>query len=63
MLILLAGLGAALALEGFAYACAPDFMKRLASMASSLPAADLRQAGFLAAAIGLAIVYVCVKLG
>lgn len=53
---LLLGLGVALALEGFAYAAAPRLMKRVAAAAGLADPAQLRMAGLVAAAIGVAIV-------
>lgn len=53
---LLLGLGIALALEGFAYAAAPRFMKRIAAAAGLADPARLRMAGLVAAAIGVGLV-------
>lgn len=53
---LLLGLGIALALEGFAYAAAPRFMKRVAAAAGLSEPGQLRIAGLVAAVIGVALV-------
>ncbi|MCC5981957.1 MAG: DUF2065 family protein [Oceanicaulis sp.] len=53
---LIVGLGVALVLEGLAYALAPSGMKKLAAMAASAPASQLRIAGLVAVAVGVFVV-------
>lgn len=59
--LLLAALGLMLVIEGLAYALAPDMMKRMAAMISSLSPEELRQSGLMAAIIGALIAYVVVR--
>lgn len=53
---LIVGLGVALVLEGLAYALAPSGMKKLAAMAASASASQLRIAGLAAVAVGVFVV-------
>lgn len=54
---LLTALALAVALEGFAYALFPDAMKRMMRIALDQPAASLRTAGLVAAALGVGVVW------
>ena len=58
---LLAGLGIALAIEGFAYAIAPGGMKRFMRQLQDLPDDQLRQAGLVALFLGAAFVWAMVR--
>lgn len=53
---LLIGLGVALALEGAAYALAPETMKRFLSQIMDMPGDQLRIAGLVALVSGVALV-------
>ena len=53
---LLLGLGVALALEGAAYALAPEAMKRFLSQIMDMPGDQLRIAGLVALVSGVALV-------
>lgn len=55
---LLVGVGVALALEGAAYALAPEAMKRFLSQIMDLPGDQLRIAGLVALVSGVALVAV-----
>jgi len=60
-ILLLAALGLWLALEGLAYALAPDFMKRFGAWLARLPAAEIRQSGLISVLIGLALLYIAMR--
>lgn len=60
--LLLSALGLAVAIEGIAYAAAPEAMKRFARMISQLPAEELRRAGLLAGAAGASLIYLVARL-
>ncbi len=53
---LLVGMGVALALEGAAYALAPEAMKRFLSQILDMPGDQLRIAGLVALVSGVALV-------
>lgn len=53
---LIIGLGVAIVLEGLAYALIPSTMKKMAALAAASPASQLRIAGLVAVAVGVAIV-------
>ncbi|MCA8902335.1 MAG: DUF2065 domain-containing protein [Hyphomonas sp.] len=61
-LILLAGLGMWLFLEGAVYAIAPDAMRRLAVMLAQLSTRELAMAGLISATIGAGLVWLAVRL-
>ena len=61
-ILLLAAFGLWLMLEGLAYAIAPNLMKRFGAWLSQLPPADIRQSGLISVMIGLALLYVAVRL-
>lgn len=56
-LLLLAGFGLALAIEGLAYALAPNAMRRMIQQILTMPAEQIRTAGLFAALVGAVIVY------
>ncbi len=53
----LAALGLVLVLEGVLYALFPEFMKRMAAQAQTMPGETIRTAGVIAAGFGLALVW------
>ncbi len=53
----LAALGLVLVLEGALYALFPEFMKRMAAQAQTMPGDTLRTVGIVAAGIGVALVW------
>jgi uncharacterized protein YjeT (DUF2065 family) len=55
---LVAAIGLAIAIEGALYALFPDGMKRMMAQVFEQPSANLRTAGLVAAAVGVAIVWV-----
>ncbi len=55
---LITALGLILVIEGLIYAIWPDGMKRIVATLLALPAHRLRGAGLLAAAIGVAVLWV-----
>lgn len=61
-LILLAGLGMWLFLEGAVYAIAPDAMRRLAVLLARLSTRELAMAGLVSAAIGACLIWLAVRL-
>lgn len=60
--LVLAAFGLFLAIEGLAYAGAPEMMKRMARAISDMPVAELQRAGWIAAALGAGLVYVALRL-
>jgi len=54
---LLAALGLVLVIEGLLYAAAPERMKRMAAAVQPIPPGVLRIGGFLAALLGLGVVW------
>ncbi|HPE48514.1 MAG TPA: DUF2065 domain-containing protein [Hyphomonas sp.] len=62
VVLLLAGFGMWLFLEGAVYAIAPDAMRRMAVMLAQLSTRELTMAGLIGAAIGAGIVWVAVQL-
>ncbi|MCC3862163.1 DUF2065 domain-containing protein [Pseudemcibacter aquimaris] len=50
-------IGLVLVIEGLLYALFPNNMKRMMAMALEQPAESLRNAGLIAAIIGIAIIY------
>ncbi len=54
---LLTALALILVIEGMVYSLFPDGMKRLMVQVLGLPAADLRAAGLIAAALGVGFVW------
>lgn len=50
-------LGLAIAIEGFAYALFPDFMRRMLAHLLTQPLTSIRMAGLAAAALGVAFVW------
>jgi len=59
--ILLAGLGVAIALEGVAYALAPDAMKQMIARIGEMGPDQLRLAGLTALCLGVALVALAVR--
>ncbi|WP_421790947.1 DUF2065 domain-containing protein [Hyphobacterium sp.] len=55
---ILLGVGLALAVEGLAYAAAPNAMKRMMADVINSPAGALRLAGLFALAVGVGLVAV-----
>ena len=56
--IILAALAGVLILEGAAYAVAPDFMVRMAAQLREMGRENLRTAGLMAMALGVALLLV-----
>ncbi len=54
----LVALGLVLVLEGALYALFPEFMKRMAAQAQSVPGDTLRTVGVVAAGAGVALVWI-----
>lgn len=54
---ILVALGLLLVLEGALYALFPEFMKRMAAQAQSVPGDTLRTVGVVAAGAGVALVW------
>ncbi|MEZ5953276.1 MAG: DUF2065 domain-containing protein [Hyphomonas sp.] len=61
-LILLAGLGMWLLIEGAVYAIAPDAMRRMAALLTQMSTRELTMAGLIGAAVGLGILWLAVQL-
>ena len=55
--VLWMALGLAITLEGILYSLFPDAMKRFVLSIADMPATMLRNAGLIAAAVGVAIVW------
>ncbi len=55
---LIVALGLVLVIEGLLWALAPDTGRRLLEMAKDTPNASLQQAGWMAVALGLLIVWI-----
>lgn len=54
---IIVAIGLVLVIEGLLYALFPASMKKMMTVALKQPEAGLRQAGLIAAAIGVAIIY------
>lgn len=54
---LVTAIGLVLVLEGFVYAAFPGGLKRMMSIAQSLPDETLRRSGLMALALGVVIVW------
>ena len=62
-LLILAALGLWLALEGLAYALAPDLMRRFGAWIAGLPPDEIRQSGLVSVILGLVLLYLAVHFG
>jgi uncharacterized protein YjeT (DUF2065 family) len=60
--LFLSAFGLFLALEGLAYAGAPQMMKQVARRISDMSAGDLQRAGLIAAALGAGVIYIVARL-
>lgn len=59
--VLLAGFGVWLLVEGALCALAPDYMRRIGQLLSSIPPRDLALGGLVVAAVGAALLIVAVR--
>lgn len=57
MIDFIAALGLAMAIEGIAYAVAPDGMRRMMQSVLEQPAATIRFAGLFLAVVGVGVVW------
>ncbi|MFN4024515.1 MAG: DUF2065 family protein [Hyphomonas sp.] len=59
--VLLAGFGVWLLVEGALCALAPDYMRRIGQLLSSIPPRDLALGGLVVAAVGAALLILAVR--
>lgn len=59
--VLLAGFGVWLLIEGALCALAPDYMRRIGQLLSSIPPRDLALGGLVVAAMGAALLILAVR--
>ena len=61
LMILLAGFGLWLCVEGLIYAVAPETMQRFGAWLAALSEKTIRQAGLLSIALGAVLLYIMVR--
>lgn len=60
--LILAGIGMWLLIEGAIYAIAPDFMRRMGAMLSQMDAKEIAISGLFSAGLGVGLIYLATRL-